>query len=49
MRNLIGLIWLCDIFNFAGFEFLDTTLPINFLIWTLYFILFSTSVSRGDK
>lgn len=38
-KSLIMFIWVFDVFNFKGFEFLDTTLPINFWAWLLIFII----------
>lgn len=38
MDSIISLIFICDISNITCFEFLDTTLPINFLAWTLYLL-----------
>nr|DAK92438.1 MAG TPA: hypothetical protein [Bacteriophage sp.] len=32
---IISIIWILDILNIPGMEFLDTTLPINGLAWFL--------------
>ena len=38
MNTLIKIIWLLDILNIPGMEFLDTTLPINTIVWLLIWI-----------
>lgn len=38
MNTLLKIIWLLDVINIPGMEFLDTTLPINGLIWLLIWI-----------
>lgn len=37
--KLIFIIWLFDILNLPFMEFLDTTVPINGLLWLLIFII----------
>nr|DAS65349.1 MAG TPA: hypothetical protein [Bacteriophage sp.] len=39
MNKLITIIWILDILNIPGMEFLDTTIPINGLAWFLIWIL----------
>lgn len=38
-RLFLNIIWLCDVLDLSGFEFLDTTYPINTLWWIIIWIL----------
>ncbi|WP_252238989.1 hypothetical protein [Clostridium sp. VAP51] len=35
---LLSIIWVLDIINIPGMEFLDTQIPINFLAWLLIWL-----------
>lgn len=37
-KALLTIIWILDMINVPQMEFLDTTLPINFLGWLLIFL-----------
>ena len=45
-RALITIVWVLDIINLPQMEFLDTTVPINFLGWFLLFLFLPTSNSQ---
>ena len=45
-RALIVIVWVLDVINVPQMEFLDTTLPINFLGWLLLFLFLPTSQSQ---
>ena len=36
---IIKLIWVFDVINLPQFEFLDTTVPINFVGWSLIYLM----------
>ena len=40
MEFIVFIFWLLDILNFSALEFLDTTIPINGLLWTLIWIFY---------
>lgn len=47
---LIELIWLIDVLNIKGFEFLDTTFGFNTLFWSIIFIfIFIKAIIIGSK
>lgn len=46
---ILTIIWILDILNIPCMEFLDTTIPINFLGWFLIWIFIpSTKNKEGD-
>lgn len=42
-RALIIIVWVLDVINVPQMEFLDTTLPINFLGWLLLLLFLPNS------
>lgn len=42
-RALVVIVWVLDVINVPQMEFLDTTLPINFLGWFLLFLFLPNS------
>lgn len=42
-KALITIVWVLDVINVPQAEFLDTTLPINFLGWLLLFLFIPTA------
>lgn len=42
-KAIITIIWVLDIINVPQAEFLDTTLPINFLGWLLILLFMPTA------
>lgn len=45
-RALIIIVWVLDVINIPQMEFLDTTVPINFLGWLLLFLFLPPSQSQ---
>jgi hypothetical protein len=38
MKLFLRIVWLLDVLNVPGMGFLDTTIPINGLLWLLIWI-----------
>ena len=38
MKLFLRIVWLLDVLNVPGMEFLDTTIPVNGLLWLLIWI-----------
>lgn len=47
--GILTIIWILDILNIHGMEFLDTTLPINGLAWFLIWLLIPNTKSKEGK
>lgn len=48
-RAVLTIVWILDIMNLQCMEFLDTTIPINGLIWFLIWILIPSIGSDSNK
>ena len=45
---VLTIIWIMDILNFKCMQFLDTTVPINGLVWLLIWILIPSVETRKE-
>lgn len=43
--GFLTIVWILDIVNFPGMEFLDTTYPVNGLLWFLIWAFLPSSSS----
>lgn len=47
--NLVQIIWVLDVLDLPGLEFLDTTYPINGLAWFIILFILLDSPREGDS
>lgn len=45
---ILIIIWILDVLNIQGMEFLDTTLPINGLAWFLIWMLIPSTKNKEE-